>query len=103
MVTTGAVLTAYTKLTGVICPRGPSGVVGPKPVPTSVMVSPGFAGTVMTLGNTPLFSAIVESRWFAAMYGCTHVKNAGERGDITTATAGIVFDPPTIRIWPDPE
>jgi hypothetical protein len=45
MVTVGSVLVEYVVSLGVSTPAGAAGVVGPKPVPHRMIVSPGLAGT----------------------------------------------------------
>jgi hypothetical protein len=49
-------------------PEGHDGVVGPKPVPNSMTVSPGLAPEVVNPANSPGFATMLPSWWRAATY-----------------------------------
>ena len=61
MVTVGSVLVEYVVSLGVTSPAGAAGVVAPKPVPQRMIVSPGFAGTVVAPANVLAFAAKLKS------------------------------------------
>src|SRR5438045_3933216 len=73
----GVVVIAGTGLPGTGTSAGAAGFVGPKPVPQSVMVSPGLAGTVVTPAPKNPAGAIQVAPMVATGY-LPHGKKAGE-------------------------
>src|ERR1700722_5667261 len=89
MVTVGSALVEYVVSPGVSTPTGAAGVVGPKPVPHRMIVSPGFAGTVVEPANVPLFAAKLKSCRVATTWLLGHGKNAGPNGLDVTVNAAL--------------
>src|SRR5579871_608423 len=85
-------VTLETGLAGTSTPAGGAGDTGPKPVPHSVTVSPGFAGTVGNIGPKKLGGASHVAPSAAAAYLPPQVKNAGENVCSATCIGALVPD-----------
>ena len=71
-------------------PAGTVGLVGPRPVPHSVMTSPGLAGPVVCPEKVPFLAAIVKSLCVATGWLFGHGQNAGATVSTVVVKAALV-------------
>src|SRR5438128_11841253 len=79
-------------------PAGAAGLVGPNPVPHRIMMSPGFAATVVAPANVPAFAAKEKFCRVATAWLPGHKKNAGPCAIADTAVNALLAAPATATV-----